>query len=186
MEVEARTILSILPEITLAVTAVLVMVGGAFVRSNTGWITVCITAIVAAGILLFRQYGPPFSDPASLVTGSLVIATLAGTLRWVGLGFGLLFTLMMARRAAKDGDGELLGMLLLVVAGVMLVASAADVITMFLALELITIPTYVFAVPGAQRIALGRSHGQVLLSQYLVVGLLLDGIGADLWSDRLD
>ena len=170
--------LSILPEITLAVVAVFVMVGGAFVRSSTGWITVSVTAIVAAGIVLFRQYGPPFSDPATLTTGPLAIDTLAGTLRWMGLGFGLLFTLMMARRAGWDGDGELLGMLLLMIAGVMLVASAADLITLFVALELVTIPTYILLFlgrsgPRSAEATAKYFYLSILSSGFFLMGLVL-------------
>jgi NADH-quinone oxidoreductase subunit N len=178
VEVEVRTILSILPEITLAVVAVAVMVGGAFVSSRTGWITVSVTALIAAGIVLFRQYGPPFSNPEVLATGTFTIDTLAGTLRWFGLGSGLLFTLMIARRAGQDADGELLGMLLLIVAGVMLVTSASDVITMFLALELISIPTYVilFLGRGGRRSAEATAkyfYLSVLSSSFFLMGLAL-------------
>jgi NADH-quinone oxidoreductase subunit N len=186
METDLRTITSILPETTLAIAAVLIAVGGAFVRSATSWITLTATALVAAAVLLAQQPIPSPGHGIPLATGPFWFDALSGTWRWAALGFGAVLLLSMARPASRDRGGESLGMLLLIVAGLMLAVSSLDLVVVFLALELISIPTYVLLFLGRNGMGAIESTTKyfflsILSSAFFLMGLaLLYGLAGDL------
>ena len=77
-----------------------------------------------------------------------VIDLFSTTLRWAILGVGLVFVMLAARRSEHDESSEFMGSLLVILAGLMLVALAGDLVTFFVGLELISIPTYVILYLG--------------------------------------
>ncbi len=167
METDLRTIMSLLPEITLSTAAVLIIVAAAFFRSATAWITLAATAFVAAGIVLFRQYGPPNSEAVALATGSFWFDPMSGTWRWAALGFGIVLLFAMTKTASCDRGGEHVGMLMLIIAGLMLAVSSSNLVFMFLSLEMISIPTYVL-------LFLGRNGSGAIeaAAKYFFLGIL--------------
>lgn len=170
MQTDLTTIVSILPETTLAVAAVAIMLGGAFFRSATAWITLAATAMLAAALLLYRQQGMRLPDASSFTTGPFCFDSLAGTWRWAALAFGFVLLLSLSRSASRDRGGEALGMLLLIVAGLMVTVSSSDLVVIFLALEMISIPTYVM-------LFLGRNGGGAIEStaKYFYLSILSSG-----------
>ena len=80
---------------------------------------------------------------------------------------GLVLILMALRTAEDDLCGEYLGMLTLVVVGLMLASTAADLVLLFLAMELVSIPTYVLLSLG------GRDHPvQEATAKYFFLSIL--------------
>ena len=74
------------------------------------------------------------------------------------------------------GTPEYLGSLLLIIAGLMLVASAANLVLLFVGLELISIPTYILLSlgrrdPAGQEAAAKYFYLSVLSSAILLYGL---------------
>src|SRR4029077_16168146 len=81
---------------------------------------------------------------AALTRNSPVIADpLSAFGRWFALAVGAVMVLMAWRPLATGATPEYLGSLLLVVAGLMVVAVASNLVMIFVGLELISIPTYI-------------------------------------------
>ena len=162
-------------EIVLVVAALAIYLGGAFFASQKVWAPIALGAIVLAAASLcscgsnerFSQHGV-----ATLVHSVPVIAdSLAAYGRWFALAIGAVMVLMAWRPLAMGGTPEYLGSLLLVVAGLMLVASAANLVLLFVGLELISIPTYIL-------LSLGRRDpaGQEAAAKYFYLSLLSSAI----------
>lgn len=156
MFTEYRTVWFLWPEIVLVALAVWIYVGNALVRpklnaqTRLGWTTFAALAVAFAGFALWwHQGGSVWSR--SLVqepTGPLAIDYFAFSMRSVALLVGLLFVLQASRAAEPELHCEYLGTLLLAVVGVMLTASANELVFLFLGLEMLSIPTYVLLYLG--------------------------------------
>jgi NADH-quinone oxidoreductase subunit N len=109
-------------------------------------------AVILAGVALYQQGTTPAVQAAwesGRASGPIAMDLFSTTLRWASLGMGLVFVLLSAYWSRLEGEAsEFIGSLLLIVAGLMLVALAADLVTFFVALELISIPTYVILFVG--------------------------------------
>jgi NADH-quinone oxidoreductase subunit N len=139
-------ILAILPEILLLVLAGLVLLFDAIwaeeKRRNLGW-------LVAGGSVLILVLSLAFASPA----GSNEL-TWGGMLRhdWVGFVFKLVFifgvgiTALFAMDVKGLGDrGEFYLLLLVSTIGMNLMATSADLIMLYLAIETTSIPMYILA-----------------------------------------
>jgi NADH-quinone oxidoreductase subunit N len=136
---------SILPEILILVLGILILVVEPFwkaeKRRNVGWLTAggLLAAMVAS--LLFGQPSEP-------------IATLGGMVRfdWLGFFFKMLFMFAGAATALLFMDNEKVGhrgeaylLLLASLLGMNLMASSADLVMLYLAIETTSIPLYVLS-----------------------------------------
>jgi len=136
---------SILPEILILTIGLLVLVVEPFwkeeQRRNVGWLTA--VGLLAAMVisLLFARPGEP-------------ISTLGGTVRfdWLGFFFKMLFMFAGAATALLLMDNEKVGhrgeaylLLLASLLGMNLMASAADLVMLYLAIETTSIPLYILA-----------------------------------------
>ena len=176
---DTGTLLYLVPEIVLVLTATGIYVVGAFGAARQDWSWMAQCGIGLAAYSLYRQ-ASVFGDS---LTGPLVIDQLAFFIRWLALGVAVLLVLLTARSARDDQGPETTGSVLLVIAGVMLSASAADLVLLFLSLELISIPTYVLLYI-ARRDASGQESAvkyfflSILSSAVLLYGLsFLYGVG---------
>ncbi|RPH68802.1 NADH-quinone oxidoreductase subunit N, partial [bacterium] len=137
--------LSILPEILILVVALLVLIVEPFwkeeARRNVGWLT-------AGGLLAAMAISLVFGRPGDPTT------TLGGMVRfdWLGFFFKMLFMfagaatallLMDNEKVGRRGEGYLL--LLASLIGMNLMASAADLVMLYLAIETTSIPLYVLS-----------------------------------------
>ncbi|MFP4143909.1 MAG: NADH-quinone oxidoreductase subunit N [Phycisphaeraceae bacterium] len=169
------------PEIALLVGAVACLVAGllpsASARRSTPWVAG--GAIVLAGLLsvwMVPFTGPPASD---LGLGSMIMY-----LKWAVLGIGLILLLVAAgvperlRRnveAEAGGQfspgtvyrGEFFAFFLFSLTGVMLTAGANDLVWLFLALELTSLPTYVMVATARD-----ASKAQESAVKYFFLGAL--------------
>ena len=141
----ATTFASILPEILILVIGILILVVEPFwkeeQRRNVGWLTAggLLFAIVIS--LLFGQPGQPTS-------------TLGGMVRfdWLGFFFKMLFMFAGAATSLLLMDNEKVGhrgeaylLLLASLMGMNLMASAGDLVMLYLAIETTSIPLYVLS-----------------------------------------
>jgi len=93
----------------------------------------------------------PFAQKPVLavdVAGPLAVDLFGQYVRWLVLVVGLAILLMSARPAADVQAPEYAGTLVFAIAGMMLVASARELVLLFLGLEMISIPTYVLLYLG--------------------------------------
>ena len=104
----------------------------------------------------------------------MIIDCFSTTVCWIVLAVGLVFTMLSARNSEEGESSEMMGSLLLILSGLMLVAMAGDLILMFVALELISIPTYVLLFLGRGERVLESGTKYFFLS-VLASALLLYG-----------
>jgi NADH-quinone oxidoreductase subunit N len=146
----AESVRSILPECLLIAVASLQFLIGPFLvaegkaASRTigrNWAMVSLAALVAA---LWLWYQFPSQESSIISRGLFRGDSLAEFVRGVAILAGIVFVLINWGQVLDDFAAEFHGLLLLMVAGVSLTAAANDLIVLFLALELVSIPTYVF------------------------------------------
>jgi NADH-quinone oxidoreductase subunit N len=131
----------VLPEVTLVGTACLLFVLAVVLNRRTLSLAVALLGVVGAGVVavfvpenvsgFLPAYNP--IDP----TGA------AGFVRWLTLVSAAVYLLVCAREAGDRTSAEYHACVLVIAAGLSLTARANDLVTLFLALEMISIPTYV-------------------------------------------
>src|SRR5262245_2979807 len=129
--------------------------------------------LAAAGALAVQ--GPPWDAAKAVFTGPVTMDPMSLGLRWLALVMGLMFTLIAARLAEPELASEFFGCVMLVAVGVMLAASANELVLLFLGLELISIPTYVLLFLGRRDRASGEATMKYFYLSILSSALLLYG-----------
>jgi NADH-quinone oxidoreductase subunit N len=130
----------VVPEITLIATACVVLLLGSMYNRRWLWFLVSLFGVTLAGVLTatVRASMPDVPGAASIVPDAV-----ANFVRWTAiLSTGVLLFLSWPE-LDRTNAAEYYGCLLVAGAGVSLVGRANDLVTLFLALELISIPTYV-------------------------------------------
>jgi NADH-quinone oxidoreductase subunit N len=137
----------VVPEAILGVAACVLFLGGTFKKNRHLWAGVAVAALTAAGVALYylrtTQYLTPDAAQAALFAGPLVLDRFAFLIRVIAVCGGLVFVFFSWDEAGDEQAAEYHACVLLITAGVGLTGAANDLITLFLALELISIPTYV-------------------------------------------
>ncbi|MGA2798095.1 MAG: NADH-quinone oxidoreductase subunit N, partial [Thermoguttaceae bacterium] len=162
------TLYFLLPEIVLIAAAVAIYIAGAFLQTQKAWGWLALAAIVFAMVCLGNQNGATGG-------GVLISDGFALYIRWLTLALGLPLVLMNFRPLACGGTQEAIGSLLLVIAGGMLVVSANDLILLFVALELISIPTYILLYLGPGDVGSQESAAKYFFLSVLASAILLYG-----------
>src|SRR5438105_8078116 len=138
----------IAPEVIVSVAGVIVMMVDAFYRRGQRWVTgaLSIIALIAAGMAsLWLWAAAPLQRSA--FNGMIVLDELR-------LSFTLIFVIVsiltvLIASVWIDGEklpaGEFHSLLLFATCGMMLMASAGDLVIVFLGLEILSIATYVLA-----------------------------------------
>ncbi len=184
--------MSLWPEIALGIGAVLCLFVGlwpsAQMRRQTVWLAGA--SIIVAGVLAYLQ----MIDPRFAGTAGLGV-TMTGYIKLAVAGVGFLLLLVAAQLpdsipqiAAADAPqntrkvdpailfrGEFFAFFLLSLAGVMLVAEADDLVWLFLALELVSLPTYVMVAVSRSKPAAQESAVKYFFLGALAVAIFLYG-----------
>ncbi|MEX2175196.1 MAG: proton-conducting transporter membrane subunit, partial [Pirellulaceae bacterium] len=178
--VEWKTIVLLWPEVILVAAASSIFVGGAFTRSRTYWAWAAALSYLVAGAALLYAGSPEIASSPwmaqSVSTGPVTIDAMSLGLRWVALLMGLVFTLVTSRLADADLASEFFGSLMLVTVGVMITASANELVLLFLGLELISIPTYVLLFLGRRDRASSEATMKYFFLSIFSSALLLYGL----------
>jgi NADH-quinone oxidoreductase subunit N len=159
------------PEILLVVFACVLFLGGTWRGGRNLWGGVALAGLAAAGIALWllpvRHYATDAGARASLYASPLVFDHLALLLRALALAGGAVLVLFNWDEVPDDQAAEFHGCLLLIVAGTAFTGMANELIALFLALELISIPTYVLLyLPRTDRAAQEAAMKYFLLSVF--------------------
>lgn len=134
-------------EAVLILTACGLFLAAPFSRRADAWRWVSLAALLVAWWLL-----PSMPESSVAFAGLFKADGFSWFFRHLSIGTGLLLLLTVWGRMASDLEAEHWGFLLLIVAGMGLTAAANDLIVLFLALELVSIPTYVLLYfPEGQR-----------------------------------
>lgn len=150
------------PEIALVGTACVVFLFGAAFNRRWLWFVASLVGVVLAMILAgaVRTTAPEMPTVAPIIPDAA-----AAFVRWVALVSALVLLFLSWPEVDRTNAAEYYGCLLVAVAGVSLVGRANDLITLFLALELISIPTYVLLyLPARNRLNQEAAAKYFLLS----------------------
>jgi NADH-quinone oxidoreductase subunit N len=168
-----------LPEIVLILAATLMYVLGAFARSRVGWGAVALGSLaLAGGVLIQQQFYSANAQQLSdgFLSGPIIIDDFTFWARWLALAVGGISILTLAYSARGPLAAERMASLVLLVAGLMLIAASADLVLLFLGLELVSLPTYVLLYLGRKDAEGQESAMKYFFLSILSSGLLLYGI----------
>ncbi|HEY1187004.1 MAG TPA: NADH-quinone oxidoreductase subunit N, partial [Gemmata sp.] len=156
------------PEITLIATACVVFLFGCLYNRKWLWFTVSLLGVVTAAVLAGTVEA---EVPALLTAAPLVPDGTAGFVRWVALISAFVLLFVAWGEVDRTNASEYYGCLLVAAAGVSLVGRANDLITLFLALELLSIPTYVLLyLPARNRL------NQEAAAKYFLLSIMSSGV----------
>ena len=164
-----ETILLLSAEIVLVVTAVTIYLAGAMFSAPRLWRWLAGAGLALSALALWRLGNT--ADPG----GPLLVDPLACYGRWLALAVGAILLLLGARPLATGGTAEYLGTLLLVLAGLMLAAAAADLVLLLVSLELISIPTYILLYMGRRDPAAQEAAAKYFFLSILASAMMLYG-----------
>jgi NADH-quinone oxidoreductase subunit N len=165
------------PEIALVLAALVAYLGGAFCGLRAGWLV----AFIGIGTALAVTGSLP-ADGSAVGSGGVIVDGFSGFVRWTVLCLGGLLALVQSgdlfTSAVSRGSGsrragtcEEAGTFLLLLAGLSLVGVAADLVVLFVGLELVSIPTYIL-------LALKRNdaRGQEASLKYFFLSLVASAL----------
>lgn len=149
------------PEIALIGTACVLFLAGSVYNRRWLWFIVSLAGVALAMILagVVKTTMPPVLTAASIIPDSA-----AAFARWFALIAVAVLLFLSWAEVSRTTAAEYYGSLLIAAAGVSLVGRANDLITLFLALELISIPTYVLLYLPAQN----RLNQEAALKYFLL------------------
>lgn len=132
--------LHVVPETVLVGTACLQFLLGCVYNRRWLWATVTVLGLLASMLVasLQRPAVVTVAEAAPVYTDAL-----ANLSRWIALLSGLVLIGLSWPEVSGERAAEYYGCLLTLIAGVSLAGRANDLLTLFLALELVSIPTYV-------------------------------------------
>jgi NADH-quinone oxidoreductase subunit N len=156
------------PEACLGLGSLLAVLLSAFVPAKTVR-AVAWAALAASALALWRTTAP---TPTDIFYGVIVCDALGLAFRWLALGTVALVLLMVvgAREIEEAYRGEAIGLLLFVGFGLLLLSEANHLLMAYLALELVSLGSYLLVGFLPQR----RSAEAAL--KYLLFGALASGV----------
>ncbi len=135
------------PEIALTAGLLLVVLADSFLGKGRDLVTRLLTVAALAAAFGFALQLQAGAVKASLFSGMLVIDPLNVAFKLVLIAAGLLTVLAFSFRNSRElhglGHGELFALVLALVLSCLLLASANDIVMLYLALEMVSITSYV-------------------------------------------
>jgi NADH-quinone oxidoreductase subunit N len=172
-EVTRQTLLILLPEFLILLSATVMMTAGVFVRwPRRHWCMAALGTLVAALVVFFAVGGRPV-DMYSAVALNDAFS------RWGRLVLLLtgLILLGLAHDQVDDARApEFFGSILMMEAGSMLVAAANELVFLFIGLELVSIPTYLLLYLSRRTASTQEAATKYFFLSIFSSGLLLYGL----------
>ncbi len=162
----------LIPEIIVAVTAMAILMIWVFSRRDNRWLIMMLvigSSLVAAVIDLTAIN----SEPVTIFGGQLTVDRFAVFFRFLFLLIAPITLIMAVDQLEKVPFGGMAAVTLFSTLGMMLVVSASDLVTIFVAVELMAIPVYVLT--GFTRLKLRSTEAAL---KYFVMGAFATAIFA--------
>jgi NADH-quinone oxidoreductase subunit N len=150
------------PEIALIAAACVIFLFGCLYNRRWLWFLTSFIGIAIAGVIAgtVKVHAPPIITAAPIVPDAA-----AAFIRWVAIITAAVLLFVSWAEVKSESASEYYGCLLVATAGVSLTGRANDLITLFLALELISIPTYILLyLPDRSRLKQEAAAKYFLLS----------------------
>lgn len=136
------------PEIILTLVIAIILVADLFLDQSRKWLLSNIAAFgLVCAMVPILSLALSDTDVRSMVGGAYVVDNFALVLKALFLGVGFV-VLLMSINYVEDGDyyeGEFYFLLLCSLLGMVVMSSSRDLITIFVALETLSIPAYMLA-----------------------------------------
>lgn len=156
------------PEIAMLGTACIVFLLGCLYRSRWLWFAASVIGVAIAAILAGTV---KTTMPPVLTASPIVPDEIANFIRWTAIIAAAVLLFVSWAEVLPEIAAEYYGCLLVAAAGVSLVGRANDLITLFLALELISIPTYILLyLPSRARL------NQEAAAKYFLLSILSSAV----------
>ncbi|WP_150464191.1 NADH-quinone oxidoreductase subunit N [Francisella sp. XLW-1] len=168
------SILYILPEILLALGVIVVMFSGLFLHGkirNINYIFFQVFTLLALVATFAKEY--LIQNSSSVFEGQVVFSGFAYTLQLVILVLAV-FVALYSREYVKDrkiSDGDFYTLLMLCVLGAMVLTAAHSLVTIYIGLELLSLPMY--ALIAIYRVS---STGLEAAIKYFVLGAIASAL----------
>lgn len=164
-------ILPLLPEIIVAVMAMVILIWDLFLEQSRKQLTgyAAIATCIVAGITTLNLSGPGAEEAFYGFFVLDPLASLSKLLLYAGTILGIILSLDYMK--TENNRGEYYCLMLFALLGMMLMVSAADFIIMYLGMELMALSVYVLV--GYQRDVLRSSEAAL---KYFVLGALSSGM----------
>jgi NADH-quinone oxidoreductase subunit N len=136
----------IVPEMILGAVACVLFLGGTFRANRHLWAAVALGGVALALAAHFFTNHVKFDDmhaAVGLFNAPLSRDALASLVRLMALGGGIVLVLFSWNEVPDRQAADYFACLVLIVAGVSLAGAANDLVVLFLALEIVSIPTYI-------------------------------------------
>jgi NADH-quinone oxidoreductase subunit N len=147
----------ILPELVLAGMAIVILLWDAIRPIRDQWVlaVLALVGIAGAGAVTVWQWVTPSSDGLTVLGGMIAVDRYALFFRLVILASAAIAVLFSGHYLARTGEGrgEYYALLLFATSGMTLLSAAADLIVVFLALEILSLSLYVLAGFSWRRLA---------------------------------
>jgi len=167
-----NVLLLIVPEAILVFTACVLFLYGTMRPSRRGSVLIALLGLVAANVALWMV---PEPDRLISTVAPLIGDSLAFFVRQLSLFTGFVFVLISTKEGDDRHSPDYLACLLVAIAGVSLTGAANDLVTIFLSLEMISIPTYILLYLPRQEKSSQEAAVKYFLLSILSSGLLLFG-----------
>ena len=157
------------PEVMLSIGALLVILLGVWTKRSQPALSVAWAALIAGAVALCTVPAPP---PTGTFFGLIMCDPFSFAFRWVMVITTALVILMVVGSREVSGAlrGEYLGLLLFVAVGLMLMAEANHLLMAYVAMELVSLSSYILV--GF----LNDARGSEASLKYLLFGALSSGI----------
>jgi NADH-quinone oxidoreductase subunit N len=139
------------PEMILGGAACVLFLGGTWRANRNLWGGVALLALIVAGLVLWVVPLPTFGKDAAdaaMYSSPVLLDRLALFVRAISIVAGIILVLFSWEAMPEDQAADYHSCILLIVAGIGLTGAANELITLFLALELTSIPTYIILYLG--------------------------------------
>jgi NADH-quinone oxidoreductase subunit N len=168
------SIFLLMPEVVLVLVAIWILLGDAFApqRRSTWPAFAAIGLLISAAFLamqvdiLWEQGTGPHTS------GPLTIDLFSHLMQGLILVVGLLLVLVSSRSSAYKQPAEYLGSLLILIAGLMTVCVANELVLLFVSLELVSIPTYILLFIGQRAGKSGANGASEATVKYFFLSIL--------------
>lgn len=165
-------IAALLPELILVIGASLILLVGVFGQKSNSNATAHL-GIVTLLAALWATWRP--IESSTVGTSSLNVDSLVWYARMATIAVGILI-LLTSRHVPEAGErGEFFALILFSLAGVMLVSIANDLILLFLALELVSVPTYILVGLSRRDIRAQEATGKYFFLGAMAAAMTLYG-----------
>jgi NADH-quinone oxidoreductase subunit N len=169
----------VLPEAVLLVAACALFLGGTFRPNRNFWGLSALAALAVAGFFIPSPQVPspqPNETTLTALFSSPVLCDgMAFYIRLLALLGGTVLVLLAWNEIPERTSAEYQACILVIVAGTSLAGTANDLITLFLSLELVSIPTYVLLYLGKHDKAAQEAAMKYFLLSIFSSALLLFG-----------